>query len=54
MEYGSKSMLREAVDFLVPPHQLRGLSIGEAILRVNKPKEKVTWMTVKLRDASAR
>jgi hypothetical protein len=54
MEYGSKSTLREAVDFLVPPHQLRGLSIGEAILRVNKPKEKVTWMTVKKRDASAR
>jgi hypothetical protein len=39
---------------LVPPHQLRSLSIGEAILRVNKPKEKVTWMTVKKRDASAR
>jgi hypothetical protein len=47
-------MLRETVDFLVPPHQLRALSIGEAILRVNKPTEKVTWMTVKKRDPVAR
>ena len=54
MEYGKKSMLRETVDFLVPPHQLRALSIGEAILRVNKPTEKVTWMTVKKRDPVAR
>lgn len=54
MEYGKKSMLRETVDYLVPPHQLRALSIGEAILRVNKPTEKVTWMTVKKRDPSIR
>lgn len=52
MEYGKRSMLRETVDYLVPPHQLRALSIGEAILRVNKPVEKVTWMTVKKRDPS--
>jgi type IV secretory pathway TraG/TraD family ATPase VirD4 len=52
MEYGQKSMLRETVDFLVPPHQLRALSIGEAILRVNKPAERVTWLTVKKRDPS--
>jgi type IV secretory pathway TraG/TraD family ATPase VirD4 len=52
MEYGQKSMLRETVDFLVPPHQLRALSIGEAILRVNKPVERVTWLTVKKRDPS--
>lgn len=54
MEYGKKSTLRETVDFLVPPHQLRALSIGEAILRVNKPAETVTWMTVKKRDPAAR
>jgi hypothetical protein len=54
MEYGRRSMMRETVDFLVPPHELRGLSIGEAILRVNKPKERVTWMTVKLRDPTAK
>lgn len=54
MEYGKKSTLRETVDFLVPPHQLRALSIGEAILRVNKPGERVTWMTIKRRDPTAR
>lgn len=54
MEYGQRSTLREAVDFLVAPHELRALSIGEAILRVNKPNEKVTWLTVKRRDPTAR
>lgn len=54
MEYGRSSMMRETVDYLVMPHELRGLSIGEAILRVNKPKERVTWMTVKRRDPTAR
>jgi hypothetical protein len=54
MEYGQRSTLRETVDYLVPPHELRALSIGEAILRVNKPTEKVTWMSVKRRDPTAR
>jgi len=54
MEYGQRSTLRETVDYLVPPHELRALSIGEAILRVNKPTEKVTWLTVKRRDPTAR
>jgi len=54
MEYGQRSTLRETVDYLVAPHELRALSIGEAILRVNKPTEKVTWLTVKRRDPTAR
>jgi hypothetical protein len=52
-EYGAKGSYREAVDFIVPPHELRGLSIGEAVLRVNKPTERVTWMAVKQRDPTA-
>jgi hypothetical protein len=54
MEYGQRSTLRETVDYLVAPHELRALSIGEAILRINKPTEKVTWLTVKRRDPTAR
>lgn len=35
---------------VVGPDDLRRMSIGEAIMRVGKPAEKVTWMTVKMRD----
>lgn len=45
--------LRESVDYKVRPDELRAMTIGEAILRVNKPKEKVTWMTVLQRDPKA-
>lgn len=42
--------LREMEDYLVSPDQLRSLEIGEAILRVGKPKERVTWARVVMRD----
>ena len=42
----------EDVDFIVDPHEIRGLSIGEAILRVNKPSERVSWVKILRRDPS--
>lgn len=45
---------RQEVDYLVRPDELRRMSIGEAILRVNKPAERVTWMQVRQRDPHAR
>ena len=42
--------LREMEDHLVTPDQLRGLEIGEAILRIGKPKERVGWIRVVMRD----
>lgn len=46
----SSSILDEVVPY-VEPHQLRSMSIGDAILRVGKPQEKVSWLSVKMRDA---
>ena len=40
----------EDIDFIVDPHEIRGLSIGEAILRVNKPTERVNWVKILRRD----
>jgi type IV secretory pathway TraG/TraD family ATPase VirD4 len=45
--------LREEEDWRVTPDELRQLSIGEAIIRVGKPRERVTWMRVAMRDPSA-
>lgn len=45
--------VRESIDFLVPPHELRRLSQGEAFFRINKPDERVGWMSVKMRDPKA-
>lgn len=53
-EFETRTMFRQHVDFIVPPHQLRGLSIGEMILRVGKPEERVVWSTVKIRDPKSK
>ena len=50
---GVDGAMRENIDYKVRPDELRSLTIGEAILRVNKPFERVTWMTVALRDPKA-
>jgi hypothetical protein len=47
MEAGS---LSTTVDYLVSPDALRGLSIGEAIVRVGKPTEWRSWVKVMQRD----
>ena len=44
----------ERIDYIVDPHELRRLSIGEAVLRVSKPTERITWMKVLQRDPAAR
>lgn len=40
-------------DFLISPDQLRSLSIGEAIVRIGKPRERRMWVHVVPRDAHA-
>lgn len=42
--------LRTSTDYLVSPDHLRRLAIGEAVLRVGKPKERIVWTKVTLRD----
>ena len=41
---------REALDYIIQPDELRRLSIGQAILRVGKPKERICWVQIKIRD----
>lgn len=41
------------VDYLVPPDYLRGLTTGEAIVRVGKPQEWQRWIRVRQRDPKA-
>ena len=45
--------VRKELKYRVEPDDLRRLSIGEAILRVGKPQERVSWMSVKMRDPKA-
>ncbi len=52
-EWTTKSTARENVDYLVEPYELRRLGIGEAMVRVNKPVERVSWVAVRPRDATA-
>lgn len=42
--------LKTSVEYLVSPDNLRSLEIGEAIIRVGKPKERVVWTKVSMRD----
>jgi hypothetical protein len=55
MRYQAGTMLdsgsvRRELKYLVEPDDLRRLGIGEAILRVGKPAERISWMAVKMRD----
>jgi hypothetical protein len=40
----------QRVDYKIFPHEIRQLKVGEAILRVSKPDERVTWLAVQMRD----
>jgi hypothetical protein len=44
----------ERIDYVVDPSEIRGLSIGEAVLRVSKPAERITWMKIIPRDPTIR
>lgn len=44
--------LRSSVDYLVTPDKLRSLKIGEAIVRVGKPEERVVWAKIAMRKAN--
>lgn len=45
--------VRSELKYRVEPDDLRRLGIGEAILRVSKPQERISWMSVKMRDPRA-
>lgn len=40
-------------DFLISPDKLRSLEVGEAIVRIGKPRERRMWVHVVPRDASS-
>lgn len=42
--------LRSVVDYMVSPDNLRSLQIGEAVMRVGKPTERVVWTKIAMRD----
>lgn len=44
--------IREELAHKIDPDDLRRMGVGEAILRVGKPQERVTWMKVIRRDPS--
>jgi hypothetical protein len=50
-ERTNKATARENIDYIVQPHELRQLGVGEAIVRVNKPHERVSWVAVQQRSA---
>jgi hypothetical protein len=43
-------MIREELMHLIDPDDLRRMGVGEAILRVSKPAERVSWVKVMRRD----
>jgi hypothetical protein len=43
----------QRVDYVVHPHEVRQLKVGEAILRVGKPDERVSWIGIQERDPRA-
>lgn len=47
------STIREVVDYLVQPHDIRSLGVGEAILKVSRPANRVEWIRVVMRDPRA-
>lgn len=50
---GVAGSVTQKVDYVVQPHEIRQLKIGEAILRVGKPTERVTWIGIQQRDPTA-
>ena len=42
---------RSSIEHLVSPDDLRRLKIGEAVIRIGKPSERVTWVKIPQRDA---
>lgn len=49
----SSGNVRVEEDYKVRPDDLRRLGIGEAILRVGKPEERISWVSVKMRSPRA-
>lgn len=49
MDAGSQ---RAVVEYIVSPDALRGMSIGESIVRVSKPGEWRQWVKIVIRDAT--
>lgn len=49
--YDTGSVRRET-DWRVTPDQLRELEVGEAFVRVNVPKQKLSWVKVTMRSAT--
>lgn len=42
--------LRTSVEHLVSPDQLRSFGIGEGVIRIGKPTEKIVWTKISMRD----
>lgn len=53
-EFSDSGSARSGWDFTVQPDEIRGLQVGEAILRVGVPENRVTWLAVRQRDPLAR
>lgn len=45
---------RSTWDYIVQPDEIRSLQVGEAILRVGVPQNRVTWLAIRQREAQAR
>jgi type IV secretory pathway TraG/TraD family ATPase VirD4 len=43
--------LSEVRDYIISPDELRKLTIGQAIVKVSKPENRVSWVKIIPRDA---
>ena len=50
MSPGLGGNLRDKLDNVVSPDELRGLLVGEMILRVSSPRVRTEWVRVNMRD----
>lgn len=53
-ELTESGSLREAYEHVVTPDQFRTLRIGEAVVKVNVPEDRLAWVKVALRDPAAK
>ena len=53
-EYMDAGSARSRWDYIVQPDEVRSLGVGEAVLRVGSPANRITWMKVIRRNPSAK
>ena len=53
-EVTESGSMRSVVDFIVSPDDLRGMGVGEVVVRIGKPEEKQFWFQAQRRNPQDR